>query len=77
MPLTVADDNMARVNRTYRSGLNVEVPLGPRPVSAMRTTATALKDTLNAWLAGARVQRKRNYLARKYLTLPSNSTTAP
>lgn len=72
VPLTVADDNMARVNRTYHSGLNIEVPLGPlEPVGyAMRTTATALKDTLNAWLAGARVQRKRNYLARKYFDSP-------
>ena len=34
----------------------------------MRTTT--LKDTLNAWLAGARVQRKRNYLARKYFDSP-------
>ncbi|GAB5538666.1 MAG: transporter substrate-binding domain-containing protein [Salibacteraceae bacterium] len=50
--LTVADENVAVLNKTYYPNISIAAPISkPRPIAwAVRKNAPALLDTLNNWL---------------------------
>lgn len=71
---TVADENLARVNRGYFSNLDISVNLSStEPVGwAIRKNADSLQVMMDYWLSRARNQRKLAYLSRKYFDSPKN-----
>ena len=66
--LTVADENMARVNHAYHPNLDVETPISfPRRIAwAVRINATQLRDTLSWGFRNLNHTARFNNLYNKY-----------
>lgn len=74
IPLTVVDSDIARINATYYSDLDVSLPLG-FPQKASWGTAPDnkwLADSVNAWFAQAAPKRRQAELLKRYFELSKN-----
>lgn len=65
---TVADDNIAAVNKTYFNNIDISVPLSHSQRSAwvVRRGANDLRDTLNKWFSEIQGDFTYQYLHHKY-----------
>lgn len=65
---TVADENIARINKTYYSNLDVKTELSfPQKISwAVRKNSPKLLDTLNHWIQSVKGTRDYNVVYNKY-----------
>lgn len=68
LQLTVAPENVADLSEEYYTNIVVEPAIGPEleVVWALRSNATELKDSLDAWLTSAEARELSRELYRKY-----------
>lgn len=74
IPLTVVDSDIARINATYYSDLDISLPLS-FPQKASWGTAPDnkwLADSVNAWFALAAPKRRQAELLKRYFELSKN-----
>jgi len=78
IPLTIVDNDIARINRTYFPGLdvNVEVSLDQRAAWGVSPKHAWLADSINAWTGGEAPRKVRSQLLRRYFEL-SKGTLSP
>jgi len=65
---TVSDENIARINQTQHSNIDVKTPLSlPQKISwAVRKNAPKLQDTLNDWISSMKGTTVYNVIYNKY-----------
>lgn len=68
IPYTIADENMAMLNATYYSNLDVSFPISePQQIGwAVRKNADSLVTALNSWIEERSTQRRLAYTYKKY-----------
>jgi membrane-bound lytic murein transglycosylase F len=74
--LTVADDNIANVNKTYFDNIDVSLPISfaQRSAWAVGLEAEALFDTVNTWFSEYKNNYMYEYLYYKYFEQKKNPT---
>lgn len=72
---TVADEDVALVNATYYSNIDVNTPISfPQKIAwATRTNAPQLLSTVNAWIQGMKKQTDYYVIYNKYFKSPKAS----
>ncbi len=72
VPLTVADENIARITASYYRDVDVETPISlvQRTAWAVRPGSTELLSRINEWLAAEREHADFNVIYRRYFDTP-------
>lgn len=65
---TVADENIARINRTYFRNINIDLPISfdQRSSWAVRKSSPILADSLNKWFNQINIQPAYRLIAKRY-----------
>lgn len=77
IPLTIVDNDIARVNRTYFPNLDVDldVSMEQRGAWAVSPVCKWLGDSITAWLGEAKPRREQERLLRRYFELSKSDPT--
>ena len=74
IPLTVVDSDIARINKTYYSDLDITLPLSfeQRSSWAVAPDKAWLGDSINAWLNSENPRQEQAQLLKRYFELSKN-----
>ena len=74
IPLTVVDSDIARINKTYYSDLDITLPLSfeQRSNWAVAPDKAWLGDSINAWLNSENPRQEQAQLLKRYFELSKN-----
>lgn len=77
IPLTVVDSDIARINKTYYPGLDINLALSFEQESAWAVSPSKkwLADSINAWFESSAPQQENAILLKRYFEL--SKTNAP
>jgi len=67
---TIADENVALINQTYYSNIDIETPISfPQKIAwAVRKSSPMLADTLNKWIRNRKNSKEEIAMYRKYFS---------
>lgn len=74
IPLTVVDDDIARINKTYHRDLDISLPLSFPQQSrwAVALDNTGLADSINDWFSQDTHRRTQTQLLKRYFEMAKN-----
>lgn len=77
IPLTIIDSDIARINRTYYTDLDIGLPVSFDQRSAWGVTPSKawLADSIDSWMAGSERQLMQSQLLKRYFELSKAAPT--